>query len=217
MIPIRFALDDDQPLRVLALGAHSDDIEIGCGGTLLSLIEDYEPVEVRWVVFSGSQKRADEAQKSADLFLAEAAEKEVELLAFRDGFFPWEGYQIKEEFERLKHQFEPDLVLTHYRDDRHQDHRMISDLTWNTWRSHNVWEYEIPKFDGDIGQPNMFAPLDDDLLSRKIEILMQCFATQANKHWFAEEMFRALPRLRGMECACETGLAEAFYARKLSL
>lgn len=217
MIPVRFSVTDDQPFRILALGAHADDIEIGCGATILSLIDEYEPVEVCWAVFSGSQTRSAEARKSAEKFLDDADDTTIELLSYRDGFFPWEGYQIKEEFERLKNQFEPDIILTHYRDDRHQDHRIISDLTWNTWRSHVIWEYEIPKYDGDLGRPNMFVPVDADLMDRKIEILMECFATQSNRHWFGRDTFRALARLRGIESAAESGFAEAFYSRKMVL
>jgi LmbE family N-acetylglucosaminyl deacetylase len=204
-------------LRVLCLGAHSDDIEIGCGGTVLSLLESYDNVAVHWVVFSASEVRAREAEDSAAAFLAQARQKEVVVKRYRDGFFPFLGAQIKDDFEELKHRFNPDLVLTHYRDDRHQDHRLISDLTWNTFRNHLILEYEIPTFDGDLGCPNFFVPLTESVCSRKVRNLIESFKSQVQKHWFDEQTFLAILRLRGMEANSPTRLAEAFYCRKAVL
>jgi LmbE family N-acetylglucosaminyl deacetylase len=202
-------------LKVLCLGAHSDDIEIGCGGTVLRLTELYPKAEFKWVVFSAREERRKEAEKSAPLFLKGAGGKEVEILDYRDGFFPYNGGQIKDYFESLKTKFTPDIIFTHYRHDLHQDHRLICELTWNTWRHHLILEYEVPKFDGDLGSPNVFVPLEKGVLKRKIDYLLKCFQTQANRHWFCEETFRALPRLRGMESGGAAEYAEAFYGRKL--
>jgi LmbE family N-acetylglucosaminyl deacetylase len=203
--------------RVLCLGAHSDDIEIGCGGTLLALLERYENVAVHWVVFSASEVRAGEARESAGAFLARAREKQVVVKGYRDGFFPFQGAQIKDDFEALKRELNPDLVFTHYRDDRHQDHRLISDLTWNTYRNHLILEYEIPKYDGDLGQPNLFVPLREELCSRKVQIVVESFRSQRHKQWFDEQTFLAIARLRGMEANSPTRFAEAFYCRKAVL
>jgi LmbE family N-acetylglucosaminyl deacetylase len=202
----------NQVRRILCLGAHSDDIEIGCGGTLLKLIRDHQDLEILWVVFSAGGARTREARQSASEFLAGAARKRIVVKTFKGSFFPYQGERIKAYFETLK-AFQPDLVFTHYRDDRHQDHRVLSDLAWNTFRDHTVLEYEIPKYDGDLGVPNVFVQLDEELCRRKIASLLNHFQTQANKHWFADQTFRALMRLRGMECATE--YAEAFYGRKL--
>ena len=202
----------DQVRRILCLGAHSDDIEIGCGGTLLKLIRDHKNLEILWVVFSAGGARTREARQSASEFLAGAAKKRIVVKTFRGSFFPYQGERIKDYFESLK-SFQPDLVFTHYRDDRHQDHRVLSDLAWNTFRDHAVLEYEIPKYDGDLGVPNVFVQLDEELCRRKIASLLNHFQTQANKHWFSDQTFRALMRLRGVECAAE--YAEAFYGRKL--
>ena len=203
--------------QVLCLGAHSDDIEIGCGGTVLALLERHQNVAVRWIVFSASRERADEARTSADAFLNGAHRRDVSVRDFRDGFFPFQGGEIKEEFESLKREFSPDLVFTHYRNDRHQDHRLISDLTWNTFRDHLVLEYEIPKYDGDLGQPNFFVPLDESICTRKVQNLLESFRSQRQKHWFDEQTFLAILRLRGMEANAPTRYAEAFYCRKAVL
>jgi LmbE family N-acetylglucosaminyl deacetylase len=203
------------PLKLLCIGAHADDIEIGCGGLVLQLIGEATPVDAYWAVFSGTRARHQEARRSAALFLKGARRSTVSTMAFRDGFFPYEGARIKDRFEKIRREFDPDLVLTHNRDDRHQDHRVLSELTWNTFRDHWVLEYEIPKFDGDLGSPNCFVPLDADTVQHKIEYLETAFASQRDKHWFHEETFRGLMRLRGMECRAAEGYAEAFYSRKL--
>jgi LmbE family N-acetylglucosaminyl deacetylase len=194
-------------LRVLAIGAHADDIEIGCGGTLLSLAERGEQ---HWVVLSAGPERAEEAQASAAAFGAE-----VDVQGFRDAFFRYGG-EVKEFFEELKGRFEPDLILTHHDADRHQDHRLVAELTWNTFRDHLILEYEVPKYDGDVGAPNVFVPLEEEQARRKVELLLESFPSQAEKRWFTEDLFMALMRLRGMECNSPSGFAEAFYARKLS-
>jgi LmbE family N-acetylglucosaminyl deacetylase len=203
-------------LRVLCLGAHADDIEIGCGGLLMRLIAQ-GPIEVDWVVFSAPQRRAAEARRSAALFLKGATHSRVTLERFRDGFFPYQGAQIKRTFERLKRRVSPDLVLTHFRHDRHQDHRVLSDLAWNTFRDHWILEYEVPKFDGDLGSPNCFVPLDLEVCARKVAHLRRVFGSQRDKHWFTDETFMGLMRLRGMECRAPGGYAEAFYSRKAVL
>jgi LmbE family N-acetylglucosaminyl deacetylase len=203
-------------LRVLCLGAHSDDIEIGAGGLILKLIRDSKvPVDIDWVVFSSPPKREKEARRSAALFLEGARRQRVTVKHFKDGFFPYDA-KVKRVFESLK-PVSPDIVLTHYRNDRHQDHRVLSDLTWNTFRDHLILEYEIPKFDGDLGTPNCFVPLDKGTCARKVKFLHDAFGTQRDKHWFTAETFMGLMRLRGMECRSHPGYAEAFYVRKAVL
>jgi LmbE family N-acetylglucosaminyl deacetylase len=203
------------PSHVLCLGAHSDDIEIGCGGTMLSLLEASSDLTVTWVVFGAQGVRVEEARRSAERFLAAAAKREIMIHGFRDGFFPYTGAEIKDAFEALKARVSPDLIFTHYRHDLHQDHRLIAELTWNTFRDHLVLEYEIPKYDGDLGLPNVFVPLDEAHCRRKIDTLLTCFASQRDKRWFSEDLFRSLLRLRGMECNAPSAYAEAFYGRKL--
>jgi LmbE family N-acetylglucosaminyl deacetylase len=203
--------------RVLCLGAHSDDIEIGAGATLLQLAKSIPELEVYWVVFSAPGLRAEEATRSADDFLAGVAPKQVRIGSFRESYFPSEWSAIKEWFEDIRLTFEPDVVFTHYRDDRHQDHRVLSDLAWNTFRNHLILEYEILKYDGDLGRPNIFVPLSQELCSRKIELLLKHFKTQSTKHWFTRDTFEAMHRIRGVECASDTRLAEAFHCRKMLL
>lgn len=217
MLNLSLCRSAESGYQVLCLGAHSDDIEIGCGGMLLTLLEHYPNVAVRWIVFSSTDERAHEARASANLFLGRAQAKEVVVKNHRDGYFPFLGSQIKEEFEAVKRDFKPDLVLTHYRDDRHQDHRLISDLTWNTFRNHLILEYEIPKYDGDLGRPNFFVPLEKSVCSRKVQNLVESFKSQGGKQWFDEETFWAMLRLRGMEANSPTRYAEAFYCRKAVL
>jgi LmbE family N-acetylglucosaminyl deacetylase len=214
MIPLRFSTPA-VPLRVLCLGSHSDDIEIGCGGTILSLLEQYPGAAVRWMVFSSDPQRAGEARASAESFLRQAGQRQVVIRDYRDGFFPYVGGDIKNEFEQLKQEFAPDVIFTHYRDDLHQDHRLVCELTWNTFRDHLILEYEIPKYDGDLGSPNFFVPLDETTCQKKIQLLLQHFATQREKHWFGDETFLALMRLRGMEARAR--YAEGFYCRKIVL
>ena len=215
MHPIGLSQNSDAPLKVLCLGAHSDDIEIGCGGTMLQLLASRPKVEVLWVVFSSGTEREREARDSAALFLSQSERKELIVKDFRDGHFPYEGTKIKSFFEELKKRISPDVIFTHYRDDRHQDHRTISDLTWNTWRNHLILEYEIPKYDGDLGSPNYFVPLRKTVCEQKIKNICDVFQTQSNKAWLTEDTFQAILRIRGVECAATEKYAEAFYCRKL--
>jgi LmbE family N-acetylglucosaminyl deacetylase len=201
--------------RILCLGAHSDDLEIGCGGTLLKLLQTTPNLEIFWAVFSANSQRAREAECSAQTLLAHAARKTITIHAFQDGFFPYEGRAIKRIFEEFKSDFAPDLIFTHYRNDLHQDHRVVNELTWNTFRDHLILEYEIPKYDGDLGAPNFFVHLDQQLCQAKVTHLMRHFQSQENKHWYTEETFRALLRLRGVESRAPAHYAEAFYVRKL--
>jgi LmbE family N-acetylglucosaminyl deacetylase len=201
--------------RILCLGAHSDDIEIGVGGTLLKLAEQRFDLEIWWIVFSAPGYRAVEAQESANEFLSGITTREIRVGSFRESYFPSEWPAIKDWFEEIKGKFNPDIVFTHYRDDRHQDHRVLSDLASNTFRNHLILEYEILKYDGDLGSPNVFVPLSEQLCSRKVELLLKHFKTQATKHWFTGATFEAMHRIRGVECVSTTGRAEGFYCRKL--
>ncbi len=208
---------DGAPLRrVLAIGCHSDDIEIGCGGTLLGLTRSRPDVEVTWVVLGAEGARAAEARTSAEDFLSGAASSEIFVHGFKDAYMPYYGESVKEAFEDLK-QIQPDLVLTHTRDDLHQDHRLACELTWNTFRDHLILEYEVPKWDGDLGRPNLYVPLTEDVVADKLELVLRHFPTQAGKHWYDDETFRGLMRLRGLECAAPSRYAEAFYAPKALL
>jgi LmbE family N-acetylglucosaminyl deacetylase len=204
-------------LEILCLGSHADDIEIGCGGTVLRLAELYPGCVFHWVVFSATGVRETEAHLSAGLFAGSAALREPILKMFPDGFMPFVGAEVKAVFEELKRTIFPDLILTHNRKDAHQDHRLIGELTWNTFRDHLILEYEIPKYDGDLGQPNVFVPLPEEVYLRKVRYLMDVFQSQHSKRWFEEEIFLSLMRLRGMECNAPSGHAEAFYCRKLLL
>jgi LmbE family N-acetylglucosaminyl deacetylase len=204
-------------LSVLCLGAHSDDIEIGAGGTLLSWLDQGVRLDVHWCVLSGVEQRGTEARASANDFLAGAAASTIEIMEFRDGFFPEQGEQIKLWFEQLKSRLNPDVILTHRRDDGHQDHRQVNRLVWNTFRDHLVLEYEIPKWDGDMARPNVYMPVSASIMKRKIDLLMSHFGSQRSKQWFDPETFLGLARLRGMECRASERYAEAFVARKLAL
>lgn len=217
MLPLCLGSSSKAPLHVLCLGAHSDDIEIGCGGTILKLLAERTEVHCHWVVFSSDARREQEARTSAAEFLKGARRSEILVKQFRNGYFPFVGDAVKDYFEELKKTVSPDLVFTHYRDDRHQDHRVVSDLTWNTFRNHLILEYEIPKYDGDLGSPTFFVPLRETECREKIRILQTAFGSQRDKHWFDEDTFRALMRLRGMESCAESFHAEAFYSRKLVL
>jgi len=201
-------------LTVLCLGAHCDDIEIGAGGTLLRLLSERPGSAVHWVVFASSPEREREARASAAAFLAGAGRASVVVRSFRESYFPWVGDTIKDEFERIKREVDPDLVFTHRLEDRHQDHRLIAELTWNTFRNHLVVEYEIPKYEGDLGAPNFFFPLSAGVARRKVELILKHFPSQAGRGWFRAETFEAVLRLRGVECNAAEGWAEAFTVRK---
>jgi LmbE family N-acetylglucosaminyl deacetylase len=204
-------------LSVLCLGAHSDDIEIGLGGTLLSWLDQGIRLDVHWCVLGGADERGREARASATEFLATTADRTIEIMNFRDGFFPEQGDQIKVWFESLKGRVNPDVIFTHRRDDAHQDHRQVSRLVWNTFRDHLILEYEIPKWDGDMARPNLYMPVSASVIQRKVDLLISHFGSQRSKHWFDAETFLGLARLRGMECRAQERYAEAFVARKLSL
>jgi len=204
---------DGAPLSLLLLGAHADDIEIGCGGTLLRLAEAGVPVRATWVVLSASGARREEAVASAAAFLP-GVELDVRIGEFRDAFFPHDP-GVKEFVEALKHDVAPDIILTHTRNDLHQDHRVVCELAWNAFRDHLVLEYEVPKYDGDLGAPNVFVPLREEQVRKKARLLLEHFGSQRNKHWFAEDLFVSLARLRGVECRSPSGYAEGFYGRKV--
>jgi LmbE family N-acetylglucosaminyl deacetylase len=209
-------LDMTRVKRLLCLGAHCDDIEIGAGGTIMHLVKAYPQIEVRWAILAGEDpKRVEEARRSAEVFLAGTGRSEISIYGFRDGFLPFQGELVKEAFEDLKTNFEPDLILTHHDDDRHQDHRLVSQLTWNTWRDHLILEYEIMKYDGDLGRPNFYVPLSEDICREKISGLFEAFPSQAQRQWFDEDTFWSLMRLRGVECNASSRLAEAFFVRKV--
>ncbi len=200
---------------LLCLGAHCDDIEIGCGGTLLKLLDQNRGLTVHWIVLSSDALRATEAQESAEAFLARAASKNIVIKDFRNSFFPFVGDEIKEYFEHLKATVSPDVIFTHQGNDLHQDHSLISRVTWNTFRNHLILEYEIPKYDGDFGSPNAFYCLDEPAAQRKIDLILKCFRSQQDRQWFDPETFLAVLRLRGIECNSPSRYAEAFYCRKI--
>ena len=210
-------LDTIDAPHVLAIGCHADDIEIGCGGTLLTLLARRDDVRVTWVVLAADGDRAGEAEASARSFLSGARESNVIVESFRDGFLPYLGTAVKEFFERLKGEVQPDLILTHTESDRHQDHRLVAELTWNMYRRHLIFEYEIPKYDGDLVNPGVFVPLSEETARRKVDLLREHFVSQGTKHWFDEELFLGLLRLRGMQANEPTRYAEAFHCRKLTL
>ena len=201
-------------LTILCLGAHCDDIEIGCGGTLLHLKAAFPRIRFHWVVSSASGHRGREAAKGAELITA-GCEKEVVLQDFKDGFLPYSGAKVKDYFEEMKGQVNPDLIFTHWHGDAHQDHRLLSELTWNTFRNHLILEYEIPKYDGDIGRPNLFVPLEAPLYEDKVNYLFKAFASQCGKRWFDRQTFLGLMRIRGVESNSASGFAEAFHVRKI--
>ena len=210
-----FPLDKLESFRLLCLGAHSDDIEIGCGGTVLRLAAEIPGLVVRWIVFSADGRRETEARNSAAAFLEKVSEKKIEVLGFRDGYFPSQSTDIKDCFEALKRDFDPSLVLTHWQHDAHQDHRVLAELTFNTFRNHLVFEYEILKYDGDLGNPNFFVPLTRTQLQEKVKNISQHFVSQRGRNWFVDETFVAVARLRGVGCNAPEGVAEAFYVRKI--
>jgi len=216
MIRLTLEPKPDSELQILCLGAHSDDIEIGCGGTVLKLIEEYPSCHIYWIVFSAIGNRHAEAERGAALF-AGSRLKKLALEPFKDGYMPFAGGDVKDVFERLKHEVSPDLIFTHTAQDAHQDHRLISELTWNTFRDHLILEYEIPKYDGDLGHPNVFLPLSQQVTQAKVSYLMNAFESQRSKRWFHENTFMGIMRLRGMECNSFSGYSEAFYCRKLVL
>jgi LmbE family N-acetylglucosaminyl deacetylase len=217
MIQLKLDKTGTEKLQILCLGCHSDDIEIGCGGTILKWAGEYPGCTFHWVVFSAIGIRGTEAQHSAIQFVEAASLKEPLLKTFPDSFMPFVGSEVKMVFEDLKQELSPDLIFTHNRNDAHQDHRLISELTWNTFRNHLILEYEIPKYDGDMGQPSVFVPLTQEVCHKKVHLIVDTFESQSGKNWFRPETFFSLMRIRGMECNAPSGYAEAFYCRKLVL
>jgi LmbE family N-acetylglucosaminyl deacetylase len=215
MLPFSFQ-SGSSALSILLLGAHSDDIEIGCGGTVLQLVRQHPQARFVWLTLSADGEREHETRAAAERLLAGARHVEVRTASFRSSYFPHDGAALKDYFESLK-ELSPNLVLTHCRHDLHQDHRIVNELTWNTFRDHVVLEYEIPKFDGDLGVPNVYVPLTRAELQRKCDVLMECFPSQRSRSWFTRDTFEALARIRGIECNAPDGVAEAFYGRKVLL
>jgi LmbE family N-acetylglucosaminyl deacetylase len=218
-IMIKFNLDinKEKGLQVLCLGSHADDIEIGCGGSIIRLIRQYPNCRINWVVFSAIGIRKAEAERGAELFAGKQHLDQVHFHEFRDGFMPYVGSNVKDAFEELKRSVSPDIIFTHHRNDAHQDHRLIAELTWNTFRNHLILEYEIPKYDGDMGQPNVLFPLEEIEYQNKVRFIMEAFPSQYAKKWLEESTFLSLMRLRGMECNALSGYAEAFHCRKAVL
>lgn len=217
MLHLTFKRGESELQKILCLGAHSDDIEIGCGGSILRLLEEYERLEIFWVVFSATDKRAQEAVYCANRFLSKAKKKEIRIEKFRDSYFPYIGAEIKEYFEKLKQQISPDLIFTPFREDFHQDHRLISELTWNTYRNHLILEYEVIKYDGDLGRPNIYFNLDKEICNKKVDLVLESFKTQKNRSWFTRDAFMSIMRLRGIEINAPENYAEAFYGRKIKI
>jgi LmbE family N-acetylglucosaminyl deacetylase len=205
------------PLRLLCLGAHSDDIEIGCGGTLLRLLSEHPGSSVTWAVFAAPGAREAEARSSAAAYLSSISDARVELFQFRESYFPFVGAEIKDAFEKLKSSFSPDVIFAHRHDDMHQDHRVVAELAWNTFRNHLILQYEIPKYEGDLGTPNVFVPLSRAQADRKVQLLLEHFPSQAHRTWWHPDTFHGLMTVRGIECNAPERRAEAFYVRKLVL
>ncbi len=214
MLKPNFFAENKEP-AILCLGAHPDDIEIGCGGTILRLTEDLPKTQIYWVVFSGDEKRRKEAFEGAENFLKKAKTKTIDVQNFRESYFPFVGDKIKDYFENIKNKFSPDIVFTHYAQDAHQDHRLISSLSWNTFRDHLILEYEIPKYDGDLGNPNLYVHLNEKNVREKARLLCETFQSQKKRQWFDEETFTSLLRIRGVESNSPSKYAEAFYCRKI--
>jgi LmbE family N-acetylglucosaminyl deacetylase len=215
---LRLAPRPTGPLRILLLGAHADDIEIGCGGAVLRLLAEHPGAEVRYVVFSATPARADEARAAAAALTEGAAHATIDVHDFRDSFFPWDRpVRLKETMSELRKVFDPDVVFTHHRADLHQDHATVAQLSWNAFRDHLILEYEIPKYEGDLGHPNVYVPLDEATARSKVDLILRHYATQAGKGWFRAETFEAVLRLRGIECNAPSGWAEAFHGRKILL
>lgn len=212
------SLSCDSIRSILCLGAHADDLEIGCGGTLMQMLaERPRQIDVHWVVLSGDTARSAEAARAADFFLADARRKTFTIKGFRDSYFPCAGGEIKDFFSTLQSEVSPDVIFTHRREDLHQDHRLVAELTWCAFRDHLILEYEIPKYEGDLGHPSVYVPLGEAVCRRKVETLMEVFATQRTKPWFTPDTFWSLLRMRGLECNSPTRFAEALTCRKLTL
>ncbi len=210
-----FSPDLSQVKNVLCLGAHADDIEIGCGATLLKLLSGRDDVNVHWVVLSANEQRQAEAQACAEAFLANANNRTITVANFDDSYFPSQHREIKALFHQLRQDFDPDLIFTHRLEDRHQDHRTVAELTWNAFRNHLVLEYEIPKYEGDLGQPNVYVPADEAICQKKVNSIIESFPSQHCRSWFTPDTFLSLMRIRGIECGPDVQYAEAFHSRKM--
>jgi LmbE family N-acetylglucosaminyl deacetylase len=217
MLPLALREPSDHALEILCLGAHCDDIEIGCGGTVLRLVEQFPTACFRWVVLSSNDGRAAEARRAAEQFLSGAGKQDIRIERFRESYFPWVGADIKDYFETIRADMNPDVIFTHHRHDRHQDHRLVAELTWNTWRDHLILEYEIPKYDGDLGSPNVFVTLDEATARHKIDSILEHFPSQRRRPWFDRDTFGAVLRLRGIEANAPDRFAEGFYGPKVVL
>ncbi len=202
---------------ILCLGAHADDIEIGCGGTILRLLAERPDIDVHWVVLGAQDRRAEEARRGAELFLRDARKRNVIVKGFRDSYFPYEGGPIKSFVHELSRDIAPDLIFTHRREDMHQDHRLTAELTWNAFRDNLILEYDIPKYEGDLGRPNFFVPLEESTCRRKVESIVEAYQSQHSKPWFGEDIFLSLLRIRGLECNSPTRFAEGLYCRKMTI
>lgn len=205
----------ESKINILCLGAHSDDIEIGCGGTILRILQEFDNIWVKWIVFSALKDRKTEAVQSAKNFLNSVKKQDVIIKDYKENYFPFIGDKIKDYYDEIKYNYNPDIIFTHYKNDAHQDHKIISDITWNTFRNHMILEYEIPKYDGDLGSPNVFIKLPENVCQQKIEYVMNTFKTQKRKNWFTDDTFWSLLRLRGMEAKSPSKYAEAFYCKKI--
>jgi LmbE family N-acetylglucosaminyl deacetylase len=214
MQKINLFKENKQP-KILCLGSHSDDIEIGCGGTILRLTEEYPQAQFKWIVFSAESIRAEEAYKSAKLFLTNTENEVIDIQNFRDSYFPFVGAEIKDYFAKLKTDYNPDLIFTHYKHDAHQDHRLIGELTWTAFRNNLILEYEIAKYDADLAIPNLYVYLDESKVEKKITNICEIFKSQSDKEWFGKETFKALMRIRGLESNSPSKFSEAFYCRKM--
>lgn len=214
MLPLELLHSLGPKPRILCLGAHPDDIEIGCGGTLLRICDEISDCQWDWVVLTGNENRHAEARRGVERFLGKNARVDLHLKSFRDGYLPYEGAGVKEFFESLKLEIQPDLIFTHFTNDRHQDHRLVAELTWNTWRDHLILEYEIPKYEGDLGQPQAYFQFDRATADRKTKAIFEVFESQQSKDWFEPEALLALMRLRGVECNSPGRYAEAFHVQK---
>ena len=215
MLGLTLATSSNSALEILCIGAHCDDIEIGCGGTVIVLQQRYPRCKLHLLVLTSTASRRQEAEAAAKALIKVSARGEMRICEFQDGLLPAHLSEVKAEFERMKKAIAPGLVLTHHGLDRHQDHRLVSDITWQTFRDHMIWEYEIPKFDGDLVTPNMYVPLSSALAQRKINLIMRAFSSQHAKPWFKAENLEAMMRLRGLESRAASGYAEGFHCRKL--
>lgn len=211
----RLGLPTDRGPRILVVGAHADDAEIGAGGTIGRLVSERPDAAFTWVVLAAADPlRAAEARASADRLLAGAANRSVDVRDLRDGFLPFLGVAPKEAM--MDHtSSDPDLILAPRRDDAHQDHRLVSELVQQVFRRGTILEYEVPKWDGDLGPANLYVRLSAAEAAAKVTHLLASFPSQTDRGWFSGDTFRAILRLRGIECRAPDGNAEAFNCGKL--